>query len=75
MLEVILTRDSKAEDMFCGAFSGSEPNLFLSNYFFSPGFKYIQDDFHHDFARKTDQADSSVVLARLQVALYRECNN
>ena len=54
MLEVIFTQDSKVEDMFCGASSGSEPSLFLSNYFFSLGFKYIQDDFHHDFARKTD---------------------
>ena len=35
----------------------------------------IQDDFQHDFARMTDEADSSVVLAELQVALFRECNN
>ena len=54
MLEVIFTQDSKVEDMFCGASSGSEPSLFLSNYFFSLGFKYIQYDFHYDFARKTD---------------------
>ena len=54
VLEVIFTQDSKVEDMFCGASSGSEPSLFLSNYFFSLGFKYIQDDFHHDFAQKTD---------------------
>ena len=26
-------------------------------------------------ARMTDEADSSVVLAELQVALFRECNN
>ena len=30
---------------------------------------------HHDFARMTDKADSSVVLAELQVALFRGCNN
>ena len=54
MLEVIFTQDSKVEDMFCCASYGSEPSLFLSNYFFSLGVKYIQDDFHHDFARKTD---------------------
>ena len=35
----------------------------------------IQDDFQHDFAGMTDEADSSVVLAELQVALFRECNN
>ena len=75
MLKVIFTQDSKVEDMFCGASSGSEPSLFFSNYFLSLGFKPIQDDYYHDFARKTDEADSSVVLTALQVALYRECNN
>ena len=62
MLEVLFTQDYK-------------PSLFFSNYFFSLGFKPIQVDFQHDFARMTDEADSSVVLAELQVALYRECNN
>ena len=66
MLEVLFTQDSKVEDLFCGASSGSEPSLFFSNYFFSLGFKLIQDDFQHDFARMTDEADSSVVLAELQ---------
>ena len=75
MLEVIFAQDSKVEDMFCGASSGSEPSLFFSNYFFSSGFKSFQDDLQHDFARKTDEADSSVVLAAPQVAFYRECNN
>ena len=75
MLEVLFTQNSKVEDLFCGASSGSEPSLFLSNYFFSLGFQPIQDDFQHDFARMTDEADSSVVLAELQVALFRECNN
>ena len=75
MLDVLFTHDCKVEDLFCGASSGSEPSLFCSNYFFSLEFKPIQDDFQHDFARMTDEADSSVVLAELQVALYRECNN
>ena len=75
MLEVLFTQDSKIEDLFCGASSGSEPSMFFSNYFFSLGFKPIQDDFQHGFARMTDEADSSVVLAELQVALLRECNN
>ena len=75
MLEVIFTQDSKVEDMFCGDSSGSEPSLFFSNYCFSLGFKSVQDDFHHDLARQTDEADSSVVRAALQVALYRECND
>ena len=75
MLEVLFTQDSKVEDLFCGASFRSEPSLFFSNYFFSLGVKPIQDDFQHDFARMTDEADSSVVLAELQVALFRECNN
>ena len=75
MLEVLFTQDSKVKNLFCGASSGSESSLFFNNYFFSLGFKPIQDDFQHDFARMTDEADSSVVLAELQVALFRECNN
>ena len=73
MLEVLFIQDSKVEDLFCGATSGSEPSLFFSNYFFSLGFKPIQDDSQHDFARMNDETDSSVVLAELQVALFREC--
>ena len=53
----------------CGASSGSEPSLFFSNYFFSLGFEPIQGDFQHDFARMTDAADSSVVLAELQFGI------
>ena len=75
MLEVLFTQDSKVEELFCGASSGSEPSLFFSNYFFSLGFQPIQDDFQHYFARMTDEADSSVVLAELQVDLFRQCNN
>ena len=65
MLEVLFTQDSNVEDLFCGAPSNSEPSLFFSNYLFSLGFKSIQDDFQHDFARMTDEADSSVVMAEL----------
>ena len=74
MLEALFTQDSKVEDLFCDASSGSEPSLFFSNYFFNLEFKPIQDDFQQDFARMTDEADSSVVPAVLQVALFRECN-
>ena len=75
MLEVLFTQDSKVEDLLCGASSGFEPSLFFSNYFFSLGFQPIQDDFQDDFARMTDEADSSAVLAELQVTHFRECNN
>ena len=50
VLEVLFTQDSEVEDLFCGASSGSELSLFFSNYFFSLGFKPIQDNFQHDFA-------------------------
>ena len=63
MLEVLFTQDSKVEDLFCGAPSSSEPSLFFSNYLFSLGFKPVQDDFQHNLARMTDEADSSLVLA------------
>ena len=75
MLEVLFTQNSKVEDLFCGASSSSEPSLIFSNYFLSLRFKPIQDDFQHFLARMTDKADSSVVLAELQVASFRECNN
>ena len=74
-VHVLFTQDSKVEDLFYGASSSSEPILFFSIFFFSLGFKPIQDDVQHDSARMTDEADSSVVLAELQVALFRECNN
>ena len=60
MLEVHFTQNSKVEDLFCGASSGSDPSepSFI-NCFFSLGYKPIQDDFQHDFARMTDDADRS----------------
>ena len=70
MLEVLFTQDSKVEDLFCGAPSSCEPSLFFSNYLFSLVFKPVQDDFQHDLARMTDEADSSLVLAD-----FREYNN
>ena len=48
MLEVLFTQDSKVEDLFCGALSGSESSLYFNNYLFSLGFKPFQDDFQHD---------------------------
>ena len=50
MLEVLFTQDSKAEDLFCGASSGSEPSLFFGKYLSGMGFKPVQDEFQHNFA-------------------------
>ena len=70
MLEVLFTQDSKVEDLFCGPLPALNP--VCSSAIITSA---IQDDVHHDFARMTDAADSSVVLAELQVALFNECNN
>ena len=61
MFEVLFTQDSKIEDLFCGAPSSSEPSLIFSNYLFNLRFKPFQNSLLHDFARMTDEADSSVV--------------
>ena len=65
MLEVLFTQDSEAGNLFRGASSGSLPGLLFNNYLFGLGFKPIQDDMKHDFARGTDAADKSVILAEL----------
>ena len=70
MLEVFFTQDSKVEDLFCCASSGSQSSLFFSNYFFSLGFKPIQDNFKHDFARMTDEADSFCSSDRAASCLF-----
>ena len=37
MLEVVFTQDSKVDNLFCGASSGSEPSLFFSIFFLQLG--------------------------------------
>ena len=60
MLKLLFKRDSKVEDMFCGAPPSSESSLFFSNNLFSFGFKPIQDD-----SQLTDEADNIEVVAQL----------
>ena len=36
-----------------------EPSLFFSRYLSDMGFKPVQDDFQHNFARMTDEADNN----------------
>ena len=62
MFEILLTQDSEIIDLFCGAPSGSEPSVFFSDNFLRLGFKPVQHDFQHDFARMTNEADGSVFL-------------
>ena len=75
MLKVLFTQDSKVEDLFCGTSPGSEPSLFFNNNLFSLGFESVQDDFQYDLPWMTGEANGSVILAELYVALFRECNN
>ena len=66
MLEILFKQESKVEDLFCGALSGSGPNLFfIQQLSLGLGFKPFQDDCQYDFARMTDEANSSVVLTEL----------
>ena len=62
MFEILFTQSSEIENLFYGAPSSSEPSVFFSDYFFRLGFKPVQDDFQHDFARLTNEADDSVFL-------------
>ena len=65
MLKVLFTQSSEVEDQFCVASSGSELDLFFSNYLFDLGFKPIQDDSQNAFARVPEETNGSVVLAEL----------
>ena len=69
MLKVLSTKDSEVEDLFFGAPPGSEPNLFFSYNLLSLGFEPVQDTFQHDFTWMIGEANASVVLAKLYLAL------
>ena len=62
MFEILYTQGSEIENLLCGAHYSSEPSVFFSDYFFRLGFKPVQDDFPHDFARMTNEADDTVFL-------------
>ena len=67
ILDELFTQKSKVEDLILGASSGFEPGLFFSNCLLGFGFKPIQDNFQHNFARVIDEADGYLVLAELHV--------
>ena len=50
-------------------------SLFFGNYVFGLGLTPFQNDFQLNLSRMTDEAGSSVVLVKMQVALITECNN
>ena len=43
--------------------------MFFSDYFFRLGFKSVQNDFQHDFAKMTNEADGSVFLTERSARL------
>ena len=62
MFKILFTQDSEIGNLFSGAPSSSELSVFFSDYFFRLGLKPVQDDFQHDFARMTNEADGCVFL-------------
>ena len=64
LLEEFFKQGSNVEDLFCVSPSGFEPSIRV-HYPFGFGFKSVQDDFQHEFARMTDEAISSVVPTEL----------
>ena len=69
MLKVLFTQDSEVEYLLCGTSPGSEHSLFFSNNLFSMGIEPLQDDSQHDFTSMTDEANGSLILAELYVAV------
>ena len=74
MLQVLLAEDPEIEFLFCGAPSGYETCLLFCNDLFCLWLESVYDDLQHDLT-KMAEADSSVVLAQLQVAFLWECDN
>ena len=66
VLEIYLIEDSYVEDLLCGAPSYFEACLFFSDDLLRLWLQSLQYDFQHVFARVTDEADCSVVLALLK---------
>ena len=63
VLEVLLAQYPKVEDLLCCAASWSEGCLFLSDDLYRLWLQSVQLDCQHNFARATDEADGTIVLA------------
>ena len=63
MLKAFFAKDCNVEDLFNGAPSCSKTCLFFSGNLLHLGFESIEYDLQHDFARVTDEADCSIILA------------
>ena len=74
VLEMFLEQDSSVEDLLCSAPSCCEACLFFSDDPLCLRLQYVRCDPQHDFALIGAEADRLVVLALLQVACLRKCD-
>ena len=75
VLEIFLTENALVEDLLCGTPSCSEACLFFGDDLLCLWFQSVQYDLQHDFAWMADKTDRSLVLALLQVAFLRKCDD
>ena len=75
VLEIFLIKNSKTDNLLCGAPSCSEACLFFSNGLLRLWLQSVQYDLQHDFVWVTDEAYCSVILVLLQVAFLRKCGD
>ena len=75
VLEIFLTTNSHVEDQLCGAPFCSKACLYFSDDLLHLRFQSVQYDLQDEFAWVTDEVDRSVVLALLQVAFPRKCDD
>ena len=75
VLEIFLTEDSWVEDLLCGAPTCTDACKFFSDDLLRLWLQSVQYDLQHVFARLTDEADGSVVLALLQVVFLGKCDD
>ena len=75
VMEIFFTKDSQVEDLLCDALSSSEACPFFSDDLLRLWLLSVQYGLQHDFVWVADEADRSVVLALLQVANLRKCDD
>ena len=74
VLEIFLAKNSSVEDLLCSVPSCCEACLFFSDDPLCLRLQYVRCDPQHDFALIGAEADRLVVLALLQVACLRKCD-
>ena len=74
VLEIFLAKDSSVEDLLCSAPSCCEAFLFFSDDSLRLRVQYVRCDPQHDFALMAGESGRLVVLALLQAACLRKCD-